>query len=141
MMYLDRLARVCPPRASATFGSGAVRVVACNVATTSVRLDNDILQNSAGNPGSFGRALVRFHAEGNDLYLNFDTVSTVVANSAAVAGNTRAMRIPAGQERDWELDPSVDIWCQATTINGGALLATLRYQVVSFPTQGLPGSG
>ena len=150
-LYLDRFTRVVPPRAGGTPAAGQqpagfCRAVACNNATTSFQLDNDIFQigpaaGQAGTPGGYGRALVKFHAEGNDLYINFDTASTVVANSAAVSGNTQCERIPAGQEREYELDPTIDKWCSARTINGQALTATLRYRTTSFPSQGQTGSG
>jgi hypothetical protein len=141
-LYLDRLARVVPPRAGATVGAGAPRAVACNAATTSFELDTDIfqlpLQNNAsggGVPGSYGRALVRFHAESNDLWILFGSSSSVTANSAATSGNTVCAHIPANQDRDFELDPSIDKWCSATTQNGQSYTATLRYQIVSYPTR------
>jgi hypothetical protein len=145
-MYLDRLARVAPPRAGATAGAGACRAVACNASTTTFELDNDIFQvpppaNTPGTPGSYGRALVRFHAEGADLYILFGAANTVSANSAATSGNTVCARIPIGQERDYELDPNVDKFCSCTTINGGSLTGTLRYQMVSFPSSPNPGTG
>lgn len=142
-LYLARLARVVPPRGDAV-NAGAPRVVACNAATASVELDTDIFQlaftpqpgvaSGKMPPGGYGRALVRFHAEGNDLYLNFGQASTVFANSAAVTGNTRCATIPAGQDRDYECDPAIDKWFSATTLNGSSLTATLRYQIVSYPT-------
>jgi hypothetical protein len=151
--YLARLARVVPPRDTGPYGTAGYapaapgrRAIACNVSTTSVELDTDIFQltpvsGGPATPGSVRDALVRFHAEGNDLYINFGAASTVVANSAAVSGNTMCDRIPAGQDRDYELNPSIDKWVSARTINGGALTATLRYGIVSFPTEGQPGSG
>jgi len=145
-LYSVRLARVCPPRASVTFGSGAARAVACNNATTSVRLDNDIFQyptpaNTGARPGGVGRAIMRCHAEGGDIYINFDTVSTVVANSAATSGNTVSDRIPQNQEREYEIDPAIDLWMSPRTINGGAVTATLRYRITSFTTNPQGGSG
>lgn len=149
-LYLDRLTRVVPPRAVASLagggGSGAVRVVSATNANAVVQLDNDIFQPpapgaGAATPGGFGRARVRFSSDLNNCFINFDTVNTVVANSAALSGNTRAMLVPSGGFLELELDPAVDKWMAYSTINGGALVAFLRYQIISVPTQGLPGSG
>lgn len=139
-MYIDRLARVVPPR------QNQCRVLACNAATTIQQIDNDIFQftppaNSAGVPGSFGRALMRCHAEGNDLYILFGSTNAgYTANSASVsaAGANVCDRIPVGQERDFEIDPVVDKFFSCNTINGGALAGTLRYRIVSFPTKDVP---
>ena len=139
-MYLDRLARVVPPR------SGNVRAVACNVATAVIELDNDLFQlaaptNTAPVPGSYGRALLRLQAETNDLWVLFGPTNTVSANSAAVAGAGQCSHIPAGQDREFEVDPLVDKFLSATTVSAGSALATLRYWITSFPTQASPGSG
>jgi hypothetical protein len=137
-LYLDRLVRVCPPRSGATYGSGAARVVACNVNTASVELDSDIFRITGAANGSYGRALVEFYADGNDLYLNFGGASTVVANSAATSGSTVAACVPVSKWRFWELDPLVDLWMSARTISGNSLTATLRYRIVSFATRSQP---
>jgi hypothetical protein len=144
-MYTDRITRVVPPR-DATVGAGACRALACNAATTSVELDSDIFQmlaptNTAGVPGSYGRARIELHPEGNDVYVLFGGASSVAANSAAVAGNTQCMRCLEGYAYQFELDPNVDKWLSARTINGGSVTATIRYRIISFPSQGSPGSG
>jgi hypothetical protein len=148
-IYLDRLTRIVPPRDASPCGNPAApwtRAVACNVSTTSVELDNDVLMMtppaaSPGVPGSYGRALFVCQAEGGDIYVLFGAASTVVANSAAVSGNTQCWRVPKDQEREFELDPNVDKWLSPRTINGGSVTATLRYRITSFPSQGQPGSG
>lgn len=142
-IYVDRAFRVIPPRAGATFGAGAQRAVACNASTTSFELDNDIFQfptvaNAAATPGGFGPALVQFTADGADIYINFDTVSTVVANSAAVSGNTVADKIPQDKALIYEISPRVDLWCSARTVNGGSATGTLRYRIISPPTKTNP---
>jgi len=148
-LYLARITRIVPPRDGSMGPAGADRAVACNVATTSIELDNDILQlpnksmavpaTTGVTPGSYGRALVHFMADGADLYLNFGQLASVVANSAATTGNTQAMLLP---NKTWippfELDPSVDKFVSARTIFGNTLTATLRYRVVSFPTNSSP---
>jgi|HubBroStandDraft_6_1064221.scaffolds.fasta_scaffold176285_2 hypothetical protein len=152
-LYLDRLARTVPPRDTGPMGTAngaptapGCRVIAANNATTSVELDNDLFQftpppNTPAVPGSYGRALLRVHAEGNDLYVLFGAASTVAANSAATSGNTQSDHIPAGQERDFEVDPTIDKWMSARTQNGSTNTATCRYRIVSLPTNTSPGSG
>lgn len=139
-MYLDRLARVVPPRAN------SVRNVACNAATAVIELDNDLFQllaptNTAPVPGSYGRALLRLQAENSDVWVLFGQNNAVVANSAAITGATVCSHIPAGQDREFEVDPLIDKYLSATTINGGTSSANLRYWITSFPTQASPGSG
>jgi len=112
-----------------------------------VELDNDIFQfvppaNTPATPGQYGRALVRFQNDGAvNLYILFGAASTVTANSAAKSGNTQCPFIPPNQERDYEIDPKIDLWISARTANGVAGTTTLRYGIVSFPTQSSPGSG
>lgn len=148
-IYLDRITRIVAPRDGSTGPAGACRAVACNVATTSIELDNDILQlanvseavpaTTGVTPGSYGRALVQFMAEGNNLYLNFGQNASVVANSAATSGNTQAMLLVANTYvPPFEIDPKIDRFVSARTIAGGSLTATLRYRVVSFPTTFTP---
>lgn len=145
-IYLDRITRVFPPNAAATVGPGAQRVLACNVGTTVQELDNDIFQlaNPSGVavPGTVGPALVRFHAEGADIYMNFGANASISANSAATSGaNTMCERIPAGQDRDFELSPYVHKFMAAQTQSGQTFTATLRYRIISPPTQTSPASG
>lgn len=146
-MYLDRLARVVAPRWSQTVGAGATVALVCNAATTAQELDTTIFQltppaNTNGVPGDYGRAIVCFQNSdnANAIYIAFGPNNSVVANSAAVGGNAAAI-IPPFQDREYEIDPKVDLWFQATTTNGGANTATLRYRITSFPSQGTPGSG
>lgn len=136
-LYTDRLGRPKPPR------QGECRVVACNASTTSVELDNDIFQmanaaNSPGVPGSVGRALCSFFAEADDVWIVFGSTSAVTANSAATSGNTVCEKIPNGKERTYELDPLVDKWFSARTLNGGGNTTNLRYRIVSFKTHDTP---
>ena len=142
-LYIERLARVIPPRSGASVGSGAARAIACNASTTSVELDNDIFQfaavaNAAGSPGGFGRASVQVTADGGDIWVNFGGASTVVANSAAVSGNTVADYIPAGKAMIYEIDPTIDKWISARTANGSGNTATLRYRIISPPSHTTP---
>ena len=142
-MYIDHAFRVMPPRAGQTYGSGAARAIACNAATTSVELDNDIFQftaaaNNVGQPGNFGRALMQCTADGGDIWVNFGGASTVVANSAATSGNTVCDYIPAGKAMVYEIDPKVDLWISARTANGGSNTATLRYRIISPPSKASP---
>jgi hypothetical protein len=147
-MYWARLARVVPPRAGA-INAGAPRAIVCTQSSVAVELDTDIftfpLQNGQANgsatPGGYGRALVRFHAESNDIWVGFGQGPGVVANSAATTGNTVCAHIPVNQDRDWEIDPNIDKWVCARTQNGAGLTATLRYQIVSFPTVSPGGAG
>jgi len=138
-MYLDRPARVVPPR------QGTGRVIACNASTTAVQLDNDIFQfpapaNTVGVPGSVGRALVQCVADGGDIWVLFGTTNAVAANSAATnaATNTIPDYIPAGKAMIYELDPQVDKWISARTANGGSATATLRYRIISPPSHANP---
>lgn len=143
-IYLARLARVVPPRSNsyAVTGGGAVRAQAVTSTSASYQLDNDIFQMPLANgatvgqatPGNYGRALLRLHAEGNPVYFNTSQAAGT-ANSAAVGqGNTVCGRIPADQDRDYEFDPTVDKFINVATQNGQGLTATVRYQIVSFPT-------
>jgi hypothetical protein len=142
-LYLDRLARVVPPRA------GNVRAVACNNATTVLELDNDIFQlplvgGAAGvpqSPGSVGPQLLRLQADGADLYVLFGQTNAVSANSAAVSGNTQCAKIVNGQQVDFEVSPTVDKFLSSNTQNGSSLTGTLRYWIVSQPNNPSPGSG
>jgi hypothetical protein len=147
--YADRFYRQVPPRDGSKGPAGACRTLACNASTAAVELDNDVLQlpyvpqpgapTGAVAPGTYGRALVHCMAEGNDLYLNFGQTNAVVANSAATTGNTQALYLPKGVwVPPFELDPAIDKWLSARTINGGGLTATLRYRVVSFPERSTP---
>ena len=143
-LYLSRLARVVPPRSNtiAQTGGGACRAQAVTGTSASFELDNDIFQLPLANgatvgqptPGNYGRALLRVHAEGNPIYLNTSTTAGT-ANSAAVGqGNTVAARIPQDQDRDYEIDPAIDKYLNVVTQNGLGLTATVRYSIVSFPT-------
>lgn len=133
---IERLARVVPPRL------GNWRAIACNTTTASVQLNNDIFQvpiaatalggAQPGLPGNYGRALLRVQAESNDLWILFGNTSSVLANSA-VTGVNAAYHLPSGQNADFEVDPTLDLWLSATTQNGGSNTATCRYGIVSFP--------
>lgn len=132
VIWQEWAVRVVPPRA------GSVRAVAANATSQAVQIDNDILMIAAGGsganiPGNYGQALVRFHAENNDCYISFGSANGVAVNSAATSGNTVCARIPAGQERDFELSPSTDKYFAVATQNGGSLTATLRYWVTTYP--------
>jgi hypothetical protein len=142
---LERLARVVPPRLGATPGSTPWLAFACNTATAAQPLANTVFQKSGtdaygnampGLPGNYGRALLRVQAETNDLWLLFGPTSGVQANSAVVGSNA-SMHLPAGQERDFEVDPSIDLFLSAVTSNGAGLTATCRIGIVSFHVPGL----
>lgn len=135
---LERLARVLPPRV------GNWRAVTCNTATAAIELDNDIFQipipataqNAAqpGLPGNYGRALMRVQAEGNDLWVLFGPTNAVQANSAVIGTANAACHIPVNQERDFEVDPTLDKFLSAVTQNGSGNAGTVRYGIVSFPS-------
>lgn len=141
-LYLNRLVRVCPPRAGATRGPGSVRVQSVTGTSANYELDNDVLQytsaSTQGPAGTLGRAMLRIHAESNDVYFLTGAANTVTANSAATSGNTMCWRCPKDQERDYEFDPNVDKFVAFVTLNGGGLTATVRYCVVSFPVNANP---
>lgn len=152
-MYLDRLARVPPPRSGgqATPAVPNGRAIACNAATTAVELDTDLAVMAwtppAGGqtaPGGRGRVLVQCVADGGDVWVCFGTTNAVVANSAVVsAGNVTSVAvvpdyIPAGKAMYYELDPTLDKWLSARTANGGSNTMTLRYRVISQPTNDRP---
>lgn len=137
MLWDEWAVRVVPPR-----GTGAVsncRALACNNATTSQEIDNDIFQITGGTnpPGSYGEGLMRCHAEGNDIYIVFSVDGNALANSAATAANGQGCcdRIPAGQDREYLIHPGIDKFFSARTINGGTLTATLRYRITTEPKQ------
>lgn len=136
---LLRLVRVPPPRSGASAGglAGCCRMVNVTATSASTQLDNDILQRPAPasgnvNPGSWGKALVRFHAENNDVWLNF-SVAAGTADSTQTNAGTKAnivAHIPVNQERDYELDPTVDKFVNYQSASG--LTANLRYELVSL---------
>lgn len=130
MLYDEWAVRILPPR------SGNCRALACTNSTAAQEIDNDIFQFSGSNlPGSYGRALMRCHAEGNDIYILFGSTNGVVANNAATTGATVCDRIPSGQEREYEIHPTVDKFFSATTANGTTNTATLRYRITTEPMQ------
>lgn len=143
-LYLARLARVVPPRSNtvATSGGGACRAQPVTGVSASFELDNDIFQMPLANgatvgqptPGNYGRALLRLHAEGNAIYFNASTTAGTANSAATGQGNTVCARIPADQDRDYEFDPNVDKFINVATQNGQGLSATIRYSIVSFPT-------
>ena len=152
-LYLDRLARVVPPRSgdqnSPATPSG--RALACNASTTSVEIDTDLAimafaAPSGGQvvPGGKGRVSLECVADGGDVWVCFGSTNAVVANSAVTSlGNTTSVAvipdyIPAGKAMIYELDPTVDKWMSARTANGGSNTMTLRYRVISQPTHDRP---
>ncbi len=133
-LYLEWLARVLPPRAA-----NPPRVVAVTATSANIELDNDVFQFTSGAanaPQSYGAALLRVQAEANDVYVLFGGDNTVAANSAATAGATRCSYLPAGQDREFEINPSVDKWMAFSTKNAGTNTATIRYWIVSVPKSG-----
>jgi len=136
-----------PPRWSALQGPGATVQLACNATTTVQELDNSIFQQAppaggVGTPGSFGRQVVYFQNDdaSNTIFINFGPNNSVVSNSAQAGANAPWAIYPRTVAL-FELDPFVDKWFQATTPNGSANTAVLRYRIGSFPTQGTPASG
>lgn len=143
----DRIVRIVAPRWSALVGPGATYQLACNATTTVQELDNGIFQQAppaggVGQPGSVGRALMYFQNDdaSNTIFINFGPNNSVVANSAQVGANAPWAIYPRTISL-FEIDPFVDKFFQATTPNGTANTAVLRYRIGSFPTQGLPASG
>lgn len=143
---LERLARVVPPRAVATVGTSPWYAVATNSATAVQSLANTVFQLAGtdyqgnaipGLKGNYGRALLRVQADGGDHYILFGSNSSVQANSAVV-GAGASMKIPSGQERDFEVDvgtdqvPGPDAFMSVVTANGASINATARYGIVSF---------
>lgn len=138
--YVEWFVRVVPPRGSTPNNTlGNIRVAATSNVSSSVELDNDVglfafvgagpLGNSTQ---SIGPAILRVQAELADVYINFSTAAGT-ANSLATTGNTRASIVPAGQDRDFEVNPSVDKFLNFATINTGITTGFIRYWVTTFP--------
>lgn len=125
-LFEEWLVRVVPPR------TGNVRAVvaAANGASQNVELDNDIFQfTSGGATQNYGVALMRVQADGADAYVLFGPTNAVTANSASTSNNaTMPYKVPSGQEREFEVNPSVDKWM---AYQGAG--ATVRYYVTTYP--------
>lgn len=142
---IERLARVVPPRQGQTNSSTPWIAFATSSATASQSIANTVMQLSGtdvygnaipGLQGNYGRGLLRVQAETNDLWILFGQSANVQANSA-VLGSNASMHIPAGQERDFEVDPALDKFLSAVTANGAGLTGVCRIGMVSFHAPGL----
>jgi hypothetical protein len=131
-LYLEWLSRVVPPRPA------NLRVVAANNASQAIALASDIYTFTQNNsPQSYGTALLRIQNSDatNAIFVNFGPAN-ITANSAATSGNTVCSEIPAAQDREFEVNPSVDSYMAVVTANGTANTATIRYWIVSWPKSG-----
>lgn len=124
-MQQRHAAIVTPPR------EGSVRVLACTTSTAVVQLETDAMFTKDGVSRAAGPTIVRFHAQGGDIFVLFGLDNAVVSDPAAVAGDDRCDRIPADQERDYLINPKVDKFFSARTSTG---TATLRYRIAGPPT-------
>lgn len=133
-LYLEWLARVLPPVSNLVFAnavantSSAINLIPTFTVTSTT---NNVALN-------YGAALLRIQAESNDIYVNFGP-SGVAVNSAATTGNTVGSYLPAGQDREFEINPSnVNQQFMAVSCKNGATnTATVRWWIVSVPKSAL----
>jgi hypothetical protein len=92
---------------------GKVRVIA--VTTTSQAVDIQEFLND----------YMTAHAEDGDVYYVFGTSASVTASATATSGNTRAMRLPKDQDRDWLIEKRSGITHVALVTKTGT--ANFRY--------------
>jgi hypothetical protein len=136
MRYEDMDVFVTAPRGAANDPRGP-RALAITNATAAQQIDNDILQavdqTGAKVIATSGYVLVRFHAEGCDMYIRFGLSNAVVADPAAVGALVSvADFIPQGTYLDYMLNPQTDKFFSCRSI--GAATGTLRYRQSCPPT-------
>jgi hypothetical protein len=127
-LYLEWLARVLPPVANAVFANAVANTSsAINLVPTYQFTQNGAVQ-------SYGPALLRVQAQSNDIFINFGG-SGVAVNSAATSGNTVGSYLPAGQDREFEINPNNanHQFMAVSCLNGATNTATVRWWIVSVP--------
>lgn len=132
MRFEDMETFVTPPHGLST-DPYSPRALAITNATATQEIDNDILQavDQAGNavPATSGYVLVRFQAQGCDMWIRFGTTAGMTAVNPATTGNGAAVGeyLPAGTYVDYMLNPRLDKFFSC--VSSGAATGILRYRL------------